>query len=164
MWTRALGQILRADEKSVLLLGPRQVGKSTLMASLAPDLVLNLAREALFLEMASNPRALEERILALQPRLQIEEANVRLEHDREVSPPFRVGLHLVIPGPDIVAEARDHTIRAAIDKVMAKVNRRITGQAWRRATTRRGSAPVRDGRRAGPAYLELKRETENKHE
>jgi len=64
VWTRALGQILRADEKSVLLLGPRQVGKSTLMASLAPDLVLNLAREALFLEMASNPRALEERILA----------------------------------------------------------------------------------------------------
>ncbi len=91
---------------------------------------------------------IEERILALAPRLQIAEAKVRLEHNREMSPPFRVELYLVIPGPDIVAEGRDHTIRAAIEKVMAQVNRRIAEQACRRATAGQGSAPVWNGRRA----------------
>ncbi len=67
MWTRTLGDALRADETSTLLLGPRQVGKSTLMATLAPDLVLNLAREATFLELAANPAGLEERVAALAP-------------------------------------------------------------------------------------------------
>lgn len=50
------------------MLGPRQVGKSTLMASLAPDLTLNLARETVFLELASNPGALDERLAARRER------------------------------------------------------------------------------------------------
>ena len=91
---------------------------------------------------------IEARILALQPRLHIEEANVQLEYNGKISPPFRVGLHLVVPGPDIIAEGRDHTIRAAIDKVMAEVKRRIAGKALRRAETRRARAPVRNGRQA----------------
>ncbi len=65
MLTRRLSSLLAEDDVSVLLLGPRQVGKSTLMAGLHPDLVLNLARESTFLEFAANPRALEERLLAL---------------------------------------------------------------------------------------------------
>ncbi|MFZ5471826.1 MAG: ATP-binding protein [Myxococcota bacterium] len=64
MWKRGLAEILRGSGHSVLLLGPRQVGKSTLMASLSPDLTVNLARESIFLDLAANPRALEERILA----------------------------------------------------------------------------------------------------
>jgi ribosomal subunit interface protein len=69
---------------------------------------------------------IEERILALQPRLQIDEANVRLEHRREISPAFRVHVHLVTPGPDVRAEGRDHTIRAAIDKVIAQLEHKIS--------------------------------------
>ena len=64
MLTRALAATLRDDDRSLLLLGPRQVGKSTLVATLKPDLTLNLARESTFLELASNPSALEERLSA----------------------------------------------------------------------------------------------------
>src|SRR5438128_1802801 len=68
MWTRTLGAILRESERSILLLGPRQVGKSTLVASLQPDLVLNLARESLFLELAADPREFERRVLEQSAR------------------------------------------------------------------------------------------------
>src|SRR4051812_36865987 len=40
--------------KSVLLLGPRQTGKSTLLAGLNPDLTINLARENEFLRYSSD--------------------------------------------------------------------------------------------------------------
>ena len=44
--SRTLTPLLATSRKSVLLLGPRQTGKSTLMAALAPDLSINLAHEA----------------------------------------------------------------------------------------------------------------------
>src|SRR5438445_12827441 len=62
---RQLFETLKQSKKSILLLGPRQVGKSTLMAHLKPDLSINLARESTYLEFASNPSALEERIATL---------------------------------------------------------------------------------------------------
>jgi ribosome-associated translation inhibitor RaiA len=68
---------------------------------------------------------IEERIIALQPRLQIDEAKVRLEHRRECSPAFRVHVHLVTPGPDVLAEGLDHTIRAAMEKVMTALEARV---------------------------------------
>jgi ribosomal subunit interface protein len=76
---------------------------------------------------------IEESIIALQPHLQIEEANVRLEHRRESSPAFRVHVRLVTPGPDLLAEGRDHTIRAAIDKVMAELEQKITYRWFKRS-------------------------------
>jgi predicted AAA+ superfamily ATPase len=54
--------------KSILLLGPRQTGKSTLIAGLNPDLSINLARESTFLEFASDPTLLDAQIKALRPR------------------------------------------------------------------------------------------------
>lgn len=75
---------------------------------------------------------IEERILALQPRLQIDEANVRLEHRHEISPAFRVHVHLVTPGPDVLAEGRDHTIRAAIDKALAQLEYKIISRGLKR--------------------------------
>ena len=83
--------------------------------------------------------AIEERILALQPRLQIEEANVRLECHYEASPAFRVRIHLVTPGPDVFAEGRDHTIPAAIDKVMSELTARIGHRLRKRRRRARGS-------------------------
>ena len=76
---------------------------------------------------------IEDRIIALQPRLQIEEANVRLEHQQESSPAFHVHVQLVTPGQDLLAEGRDHTIRAAIDKVMADLEQKITIRWFRRS-------------------------------
>ena len=54
------------SKKSILCLGPRQVGKSTLMASLHPDISINLAKEATYLAFSSNPNELEERMSALR--------------------------------------------------------------------------------------------------
>ena len=62
---RRLFNILKKSKKSILLLGPRQVGKSTLMGNLNPDMSINLAHESTYLEFASNPSALEERLAKL---------------------------------------------------------------------------------------------------
>ncbi len=66
MHSRQLEATLAASSKSVLLLGPRQVGKSTLMRALQPNLEINLAHEATYLDFARNPHELESRIDALR--------------------------------------------------------------------------------------------------
>jgi len=62
MITRRLGAPLRSAKKSVLLLGPRQTGKSTLIGELGPILTVNLTHESTYLDFARNPRELEERL------------------------------------------------------------------------------------------------------
>jgi len=92
----------------------------------------------------------ETRIFSLQPRLQIDEANIRLEHRRETSPAYRVHVHLVTPGPDVFAEGRDHTLRAAFEKVMGDLLGKITGRSTRRRQRLRSnlSSPVDKSRPA----------------
>jgi predicted AAA+ superfamily ATPase len=53
-------------KKSVLLLGPRQVGKSTLLKTLAPDLTINLANEATYLEHLKAPELLAMEVAAVK--------------------------------------------------------------------------------------------------
>lgn len=59
---RSLSSALNKSRKSILLLGPRQTGKSTLIETLKPDLTINLAHEPTFIEFAKNPNELEQRI------------------------------------------------------------------------------------------------------
>src|SRR5437879_2236652 len=68
MINRTLRGALAGTKKSCLLLGPRQVGKSTLIASLGPELHFNLADEAQFYHFASDPGLLRAEIEAHQPR------------------------------------------------------------------------------------------------
>ena len=68
---------------------------------------------------------LEERIFELEPRLQIDEARVRLECRWDTSPAYRVAIHIVTPGPDLEAEGQDHTIRAAIGKAFLGLETRL---------------------------------------
>jgi predicted AAA+ superfamily ATPase len=68
MYRRRLLATLLGEKKSVLLLGPRQVGKSTLIRELAPDLTINLADEREFLAHAAEPALLVQRIDATRPR------------------------------------------------------------------------------------------------
>lgn len=56
---------------------------------------------------------------------QIDEARVLVERRLEASPPFFVSAHLVTPGPDVSAEASDHTLRAALQKTMAQLTANI---------------------------------------
>ena len=69
MISRKLLPILKKSKKSILLLGPRQVGKSTLLSELKPELKINLARESAFAEFSSNPSELEERIASVNPKV-----------------------------------------------------------------------------------------------
>lgn len=64
MIPRHLARSLQRSKKSVLLLGPRQTGKSTLIQSLHPVLTINLAHEPTYLQFARNPAELEERLAA----------------------------------------------------------------------------------------------------
>ncbi len=64
MIPRKLATFLQKSKKGVLLLGPRQTGKSTLIHLLSPDLTVNLAHEPTYLEFSRNPRELEERLSA----------------------------------------------------------------------------------------------------
>ena len=56
-------------KKSILLLGPRQVGKSTLCRELKPDFAIDLADEEVFLSHSKDPGLLK-RLLAAQPQAQ----------------------------------------------------------------------------------------------
>jgi ribosome-associated translation inhibitor RaiA len=93
---------------------------------------------------------IEERILALQPRLQIDEARIRLECRWKESPAYRVAIHLVTPGPDVLAEGRDHTIRAAIAKAVAHIEDKLGDRARKPLRRLRSNlqapAPLRERR------------------
>lgn len=56
---------LPRGKKSVLLLGPRQVGRSTLCRSLAADLYLDLADQTEFLSFTKDPARLRHEVETL---------------------------------------------------------------------------------------------------
>lgn len=67
MFERWLARRLTLAKRSVLVLGPRQVGKSTLLSSLGPDLTLNLANPATFRDYVTRPERLQAELDALGP-------------------------------------------------------------------------------------------------
>lgn len=92
---------------------------------------------------------IEDRILYFEPKLRIEEANIRLECRFQESPAFLVRIHLVTPGPDIVAEGRDHTIRAAILKVIDSIEATIANRFGKRRRRLRSNLQEPPVSRAG---------------
>lgn len=68
MLKRILSRQIGDTKKSILLLGPRQTGKTTLLKSLKPDLIVNLAKEREFQDHLTNPRLLEDQIELGRPQ------------------------------------------------------------------------------------------------
>ncbi len=68
MYRRLLADRLAGGRKSLLLLGPRQVGKSTLIRGLKPELSINLADEVEFLAHAADAGLLVQRLRATSAR------------------------------------------------------------------------------------------------
>ncbi|MGZ3797763.1 MAG: ATP-binding protein, partial [Pseudobdellovibrionaceae bacterium] len=68
MIDRIIKRELASSRKSVLLLGPRQVGKSTLVNSLKPDLRINFADELEYLNFSANPGELRKIIEQQNPK------------------------------------------------------------------------------------------------
>jgi len=67
MYERSLEPLLSGSRRSILVLGPRQVGKSTLLSGLKPDLTINLASPATFRDYVSQPQRLESELRAAGP-------------------------------------------------------------------------------------------------
>ncbi|HVV53036.1 MAG TPA: DUF4143 domain-containing protein [Polyangia bacterium] len=124
MIARHLAARLRASKKSVLLLGPRQTGKSTLIGALEPNLTVNLAHEPTYLDFARNPREIEERIAPMLLR---------------ASQPLTVLVDEVQRLPSLL-----DTFQVLLDREGARLKLYLTGSSARKL--RRGHANLLPGR------------------
>lgn len=119
MYSRTISNFIQKTKASVLLIGPRQTGKSTLINCLQPDLVINLAHERVFLQFSSQPGLLEEIIASDKPRTIFIDEIQRL--------------------PSLL-----NTIQAIIDENSKKYKFYLTGSSARKL--KRGSANLLPGR------------------
>ena len=89
---------------------------------------------------------IEQQLGELGKTRQIDEARIVIERRLEASPPFRISAHLVTPGPDVFADAADHTLRAALQKTFtqlaADIDRRHLKRAGRVRNTPRTGPPT----------------------
>lgn len=115
---------IRSSKRSLLLLGPRQVGKSTLILSLQPDLIVNLAREQEFLDFAQSPDRLERMVIDKIART-----------DRQVT----VFIDEVQRLPSLL-----NTIQVILDQRSAQVKFYLSGSSARKL--KRGNANLLPGR------------------
>ena len=75
----------------------------------------------------------ETNLKKLQNLAAIATARVTLEWQRGIKPAFRVLTELEVPGPDFHAEASDHTLPAALVKVVRSLEKQIRSRKNRRA-------------------------------
>jgi ribosome-associated translation inhibitor RaiA len=95
----------------------------------------------------------EAQLKKLQGLAAIAAAHVTLERQRELAPAFWVHAELEVPGPDFHAEARDHTLAAALLKVVGELERQIRSRRGRHGGRRQGS--VRPGMTGGRVSVAL---------
>ena len=87
----------------------------------------------------------ERQLRRLQSLAAIATARVTLEWQRGVKPAFRVLTWLEVPGPDFHAEASDHTVPAALLKVVNNLERQIRSRQSRRADRRKTNVQLGRG-------------------
>ena len=90
----------------------------------------------------------ETKLRKLQNLAAITTARITLEWQHGVKPAFRVLTQLEVPGPDFHAEASDHTLPAAVIKVVKSLEKQIRSRKNRQAdkwktNVRLGLNPVR---------------------
>ena len=102
---------------------------------------------------ASLRRWLEQSLDRLERLISITAAAVVLEHRRDDAPAFRAFVSLAVPGPDIHAEACDHTLEAAWLKVLTALRKQIEQRKARQGerVKRNGHLRARAIRRTGCA-------------
>jgi ribosomal subunit interface protein len=93
---------------------------------------------------------LEQPLERLERYIAVTSAAVVLEHRRDEAPAFRAFVSLAVPGPDIHAEARDHTLQAAWLKVTTNLRKQIEQRKSRQGARIKKNGRVRApvGRRA----------------
>jgi ribosome-associated translation inhibitor RaiA len=88
-------------------------------------------------------RRLLQPLASLQRLTAISAVAVVLEHRRDQPPPFRAFVLLAVPGPDIHAEARDHTLEAAWLKATTDLRKQIERRKNRQLTQPKSDRQLR---------------------
>ncbi len=81
---------------------------------------------------------LEQQLERLQSLIPVTTAEIVLERERESAPAFRAQVHLAVPGPDIHAAARDHTLEAVWLKVVKSLRQQIERRKSRQQVRHKG--------------------------
>jgi ribosomal subunit interface protein len=102
---------------------------------------------------ASLQGLVEAQLRRLEGLAAIASARVILERQHEARPAYRVQTLLEVPGPDVHAEARDHTLQAALLKVVKDLERQIRSRKNRQ--TERLKRRVRLGLMPGLGSMRL---------
>ena len=89
-------------------------------------------KTSLYQPSVSFSAQLRDKLTALRKLLKIDEARIVVEKRAECSPQFRISAHLVIPGPDIIVESADHTLRAALEKLDGLLHARVERKKLKR--------------------------------
>jgi ribosome-associated translation inhibitor RaiA len=84
---------------------------------------------------------IESRLIALADRVRIDDALVTIERLSDASPPYRVQLHIAVPGPDLRAEHNDNTARQAFTRALDDIERKLRGRELKRIGRIRARAP-----------------------
>ena len=74
---------------------------------------------------AVTERLIEQRLEQLDQIIPVGTARVVLEHQPNASPPFCASVKMTVPGPAIHAAARDHTLKAAVLKVVRRLEEQV---------------------------------------
>ena len=82
---------------------------------------------------------LQQQLERLHQLIPVSFAEVVLERVPDSAPAFRAHVHLAVPGPDIHAAARDHTLEAAWLKVTKKLRQQIERRTTRKEARLKGS-------------------------
>ena len=86
---------------------------------------------------------IEESLNALRRLIPISTARVVLEQQRDTTPAYRVFAHLAVPGPDIHATARDHTLVAAWRKLAGNLKKQFQRRTTRQQLRLKGRGQCR---------------------
>src|SRR6266536_6452527 len=106
-----------------------------------------------------NPRAtwhrlVERQLNYLQSLTAMTAAQAVLVHLQDARPAFRLLVLLKVPGPDLHAEACDHTVEAALLKATQNLEHQIQARKTKRMERRKSHPPVPIG---GPMLKRIKR-------
>ena len=100
-------------------------------------------------------RRLEHSLEQLESITSVTAAAVVLEHRRDDAPPVNAYVSLAVPGPDINAEACDHTLEAAWLRVTIALRRQIEQRKARQQPRLKGHRqhPLKDSRWSSAAVV-----------
>ena len=94
---------------------------------------------------------LAKQLQRLDGLIPVSSAEVALERERDSAPAFRAHVHLAVPGPDIHAAARDHTLEAVWLKVAKNLRQQIERRKSRQQLRHKGHRqhPLTGSHRSG---------------